>query len=130
MYTAPSGKQYPDSMKELIEFYGEPISTYTREQAIEDGFLIDLNQIIPQNESGFNAPIACTPQVWAVIERTAKGPHHDAHGITWDILWLMRSYYKQESDNARVFRVKIGRQYQYFRAIADGDGITIKLQSE
>lgn len=46
----------------LIEFYGEPISVYTRSQAIDDGFLIDLSE--SAREVGFTVPVAITSEAF------------------------------------------------------------------
>lgn len=42
----------------LIEFYGEPVSVYTRSQAIDDGYLIDLSETA--RGMGFKVPVAIT----------------------------------------------------------------------
>lgn len=42
----------------LIEFYGEPVSVYTRSQAIDDGYLIDLTETA--RGMGFKVPVAIT----------------------------------------------------------------------
>ncbi len=44
----------------LQEIFGDPVSIYTRADALEDGFLVDLNQWIPVHESGYKYPVACT----------------------------------------------------------------------
>jgi len=36
-------------MSSMTEFFGEPISVYTREQAIEDGVLIDVTDTAREN---------------------------------------------------------------------------------
>ena len=38
------------------------ISRYTRQQAIEDGVLVDLTEW--SQEAGFTIPVACTAAVW------------------------------------------------------------------
>lgn len=42
----------------LLEFYGAPISVYTRSQAIDDGYLIDLSETA--RGMGFKVPVAIT----------------------------------------------------------------------
>lgn len=42
----------------LLEFYGEPVSVYTRSQAIDDGYLIDLTETA--RGMGFKVPVAIT----------------------------------------------------------------------
>ena len=36
----------------LTEFFGEPISVYTRQQAIEDGALVDVTEWHPRVRTG------------------------------------------------------------------------------
>ena len=47
-------------------FWGEPISVYTRAQALDDGTLCDLTPIAPRY--GFKIPMACTSGVWHTLE--------------------------------------------------------------
>lgn len=47
----------------MLDFFGEPVSTYTREQAIRDGVLVDVSALA--SESGFKMPVALTAAVWA-----------------------------------------------------------------
>lgn len=68
------------------------IFEYRRKQAIEDGVLVDLNQIIPVHESGYKYPIACTDTVWNIIQRAVedKTKCNDYPGVVWDILHMSR----------------------------------------
>ncbi len=49
-----------DTMREI---FGEPIHTYTRAQAIEDGQLIDVSTTA--REAGIVWPVALTSAAWA-----------------------------------------------------------------
>ena len=65
-------------------FWGEPISIYTRAQALDDGVLVDLTaQARPY---GFKIPFACTEAVWLTVQWTeateARKP--DATGQSTD----------------------------------------------
>ena len=113
---------------------GDIISRYTRAEALEDGFLIDLNQWIPINESGFKYPVACTSGVFAIIERTAKRSK-DYKGIIWDMFHMSRNYYRDITPTTRLFKLKIGRQIQTFKITCEpGDNaepvLTILLHDE
>ena len=46
----------------MTEYFGEPISIYTRAQAIEDGVLVDVSE--SAREAGFKFPVAVTRTVW------------------------------------------------------------------
>ena len=52
--------------KRMEAFWGEPISVYTRAQALDDGTLCDLTPIAPRY--GFKIPMACTSGVWQALE--------------------------------------------------------------
>jgi len=69
----------------------EIISVYTRNQAIEDGFLVDVSDMA--REAGFKWPVAVTRSVWDEVVTPAP---HDAQrgqsekGRLWDVLWMAR----------------------------------------
>ena len=65
----------------------EIISTYSREQAIEDGFLVDVSQSSECQQLGFLCPVALTRAVWdRYVEVPAGVPCQDLHGRLWDLL--------------------------------------------
>ncbi|MFD7161317.1 DUF6573 family protein [Kribbella sp. NPDC059898] len=83
-----------DRMRELIEFYGEPISIYTMAQGIADGALVEAGDMAKEL---FAWPILLTAAAWADCvawndedtERTgAYGQSVD--GRLWDVLWMTR----------------------------------------
>jgi hypothetical protein len=69
----------------------EIISVYTRDQAIEDGFLVDVSVLA--REAGYKWPVAVTRRVWDEIVTPTP---HDAQrgqsekGRLWDVLWMAR----------------------------------------
>jgi hypothetical protein len=69
------------------ELFGEPISVYTRQQAIEDGTLVDVSSVA--KEAGFRYPVAVTRAVWAAIEDIPKDSGQDVQGRLWDILFML-----------------------------------------
>ena len=64
------------------------VSTYRREQAIDDGFLVDVSQLA--KEAGFIVPVAMTIEAWrkCVYWPTDYGSHQDETGRLWDVLYL------------------------------------------
>ena len=77
----------------LADFFGPPISVYTRAQAIEDGTLIDVTETA--REAGFRCPVALTRAVWidcvqwTDADRTTERRRcQDEQGRLWDVLWL------------------------------------------
>ena len=52
------------------EFFGEPISIYTRAQALEDGVLVDVS---PWASGSFRHPVALTQALWALVSDLPQG---------------------------------------------------------
>jgi len=77
----------------LDPIFGEVISTYTREQAIEDGFLIDVSEVA--REAGIRFPVAITRTAWADCVEWAEADskrqtYQDEAGRLWDVLWMAK----------------------------------------
>ncbi len=65
------------------------IHTYTREQAIEDGVLIDVSYM--GRQTGVTIPVVVTQAVWAEYVVVPEGVvGQDERGRLWDILWMFR----------------------------------------
>ncbi len=54
---------HPEAVQSMVEIFGEPISIYTRAQALDDGFLVDVSELA--KEAGFRFPVALTRAAWA-----------------------------------------------------------------
>lgn len=69
----------------------EVIHTYSREQAIEDGVLVDVTPIA--QEAGFKVPVALTDSVWARIEPSERDAQlgQSMEGRLWDVLMVLRA---------------------------------------
>ncbi len=94
----------------MHEIFGEVISRYTRQQAIEDGLLVDLSQ--PDTapliqEAGFTIPVAMTAAafglaVWPIENETADQwlTEHcqDFTGRLWDTLAMLRHAIKKQGN--------------------------------
>jgi hypothetical protein len=91
------------------EVFGAVIHSYSREQALADGVLVDLNKIIPVNESGYKYPVACTSTVWNIIERAVNNPKYcnDYKGVVWDVLQMSRNCPTKRYATGCLFRVVI-----------------------
>lgn len=66
------------------------IYRYTREQAIEDGVLVDLTEW--SKETGFSIPVACTAAVWnqyVVPPEGMKELGQSERGRGHDLLWML-----------------------------------------
>lgn len=72
------------------EFWGEPISKYTRQNAIEDGVLVDVSTMA--KEAGFKFPVAVTNRVWVeliVPDDASRQAGQSQEGRLWDLLWML-----------------------------------------
>ena len=72
-------------------FFGPVISTYSRAQAIDDGFLINAGSMA--REAGFKWPVALTHGAWCDCvtwsdSDTQKQTHQDESGRLWDVLFM------------------------------------------
>ena len=78
------------------------VSVYTRAQAIEDGFLIDVSETA--REAGFRIPVAVTHTVWERLVALPDGycGYQDEAGRLWDVLWMARHYALRASGSDRV----------------------------
>ena len=78
------------------------VSVYTRAQAIEDGFLIDVSETA--REAGFRIPVAVTRTVWSRLVALPEGYRgfQDERGRLWDVLWMARHYALRASGSDRV----------------------------
>ena len=91
------------------EIFGEPISIYTREQALEDGVLVDVTEWASSTTGflgGFTCPVALTQSLWAAIESIPKSLEGiaDVRGRAHDVLWMaslaVRSMIKRDIRDA------------------------------
>ena len=104
--------------------FGEPISVYTRAQAIEDGTLVDLSKVAPDVcAQHYKVSVACTAAVWGVIDRAVKNPRclNDVNGVVHDVLWMSKVCAQVVDTSTRLFKVIIrgaGRKSSYvFKAV-------------
>ena len=76
----------------------EIIHAYSRREALEDGFLVDLGQLA--REAGFRWPLAVTRAVWDVLEPSEelKREGQSWTGRAWDMLCVLRVSLRQSRD--------------------------------
>ena len=82
--------------------FGPVIPAYTRAQAIDDGFLVDVSETA--REAGFTVPVAITRTVWNRLVALPEGYRgfQDERGRLWDVLWMARHYALRAADRDRV----------------------------
>jgi len=63
------------------------IYTYTRQDALRDGVLVDVSDMA--REAGFKWPVAITAEVQGIIDNIPPSQsHQDTAGRLWDVLWM------------------------------------------
>ena len=73
----------------LTELFGEPIFTYTRKQALADGFQIDVTTTA--QEAGIRFPMFITRAVFdAYVTVPPDVSGQDEAGRLWDLVWMTR----------------------------------------
>ncbi len=115
-------KEQVSEPQDLFEIFGEPIHGYTRRQAIDDGFLVDVSETA--REAGFSVPVAMTRAAWAdCVEWTEADSkrqiHQDESGRLWDVLWMTWNYARR--NGSYITRV------QLYRVPRGGRGIRPRL---
>ena len=117
----------------------EVISRYTRKQAIEDGVLVDLTKLFPNDTRIFKYPVACTSAVWSIIESACNYTREDLGAYVWDLCWMSNKPLAivKDEGHERLFKCQIplGTREQLFKIhIGGGDAlepvITIMLPDE
>jgi len=128
----------------MTQIFGEPISSYSRRQAIEDGVLVDLMQEETAGlvrEAGFKFPVAMTSGAWeaAIGPIAGKLPDgQDLKGRLWDVLWMLKIAIRAIRPLATTridFQVRVsGRLVPLYSVVGPGDDaepvITILLPGE
>ena len=126
----------------MTDVFGPVIFSYSRDQAIKDGVLVDLSSTFPSEAGLYKYPVACTSAVWDIVDKAVKNKKHmnDYSGVIWDILWMSRkNIVKRFDSSSHLFRVVIfgvGKKKNFvFKAICgpgdDGSPvITIMLPDE
>lgn len=98
--------EHPDP-GETMAIFGETICSYTREQAIEDGELVDVTEWASAEKGfhgGFTIPVALTRSAWAAIEMipTALEGIADVRGRAHDVLWMASLATRRTNGESRV----------------------------
>lgn len=106
---------------DLVELFGDPIHTYTRQQALDDGFLVDVSSLA--REAGISFPVALTSAAWADCVEWSKADskrqcHQDEAGRLWDVLWMLKLAARRGGSVIR---------YQLYRVPRGGRGVKPRL---
>lgn len=87
------------------------ISSYTAEQAVENGVLVDVSEM--GKEAGFKWPVRITRSVHNLCTPPKSNKIQSYEGRLWDVLWMGFVEIKRDSNNHSgilPYKVKIGRK--------------------
>ena len=103
-------------------FWGEPIHTYTRAEALADGVLFDVTETARQAD--FKVPVALTASVWADVNNLSGryvGAGQSPEGRLWDLLFMAaHAGRRPENGNASTFI------YALIMPVGDGNNYRAK----
>ena len=107
--------------QDLVELFGEPIHTYTRQQALDDGFLVDVSNLA--REAGISFPVALTSAAWADCVEWSEADskrqtYQDEAGRLWDVLWMLKLAARRGGSEIR---------FQLYRVPRGGRGVKPRL---
>jgi hypothetical protein len=80
--------------------FGEVIFSYSRQQAIEDGVLVEVGELA--REAGFKFPTVVTQALEATLRDIPEGSGQDYTGRLWDVLFLAHVTARQAPATDRV----------------------------
>lgn len=84
----------------------EIIHTYTRKQALEDGFQIDVSETA--REAGIRFPVYLTRSVWDQYVQVPEGVDgQDERGRLWDIVYILRCSIQRSNGEELLFKLHI-----------------------
>jgi len=133
-----------NSESTVHELFGKVIYSYTRKQAIEDGYQVLLtgNHATLARRAGWKYPVYLTIGVWEIVLEAvdAEGYWNDLTGVLWDVLSMARHGLDVSTDT-RIFTVSINgcgkkRMYQFYLKVGPTDiddpapAITIMLEED
>ena len=100
-------------MDTTTEIFGDPIYTYTRAQALEDGDQVDVSY--EKGAAVYSTAVFVTSALWAEIVRGQGSDAETRDARLWDVCWMV-SRGRVLSQSARESRVKVGRRVLTVRA--------------
>ena len=113
---------------DTTQLFGEVIYSYTRQQMLEDGYLVDVSETA--KEAGFTLPAALTKAVWEDCVEwndadTKRQTYQDIPGRLWDVVSMASFCARANKDKSSII-------YQIYRVPRGGRGkkarlITLKL---
>lgn len=85
------------------------ISSYSREQAIEDGVLVDLTAAFPREANQYyKVNVCCTSAVWNTIQ-SAVTESYDVASVVYDVIVMSRFKCRKIDECSHLFVVTLDR---------------------
>lgn len=86
--------------------FGDVIFAYTRQDALNDGVLVDCSEMA--REAGIKYPVALTRAAWDQYVRVPEGVDgQDENGRLWDILWMFKCGAMRARSNTMIFSLMV-----------------------
>jgi len=100
-------KDTSDSHGQLFELK-DIIYSYSREQAIEDGVLVDISNDELTKNAGFKVPVCLTRAVFSLCE-VPEGLEglQDFKGRLWDVLWMAVNAFRTFKEDKHLVPFKV-----------------------
>ena len=89
----------------LEEVFGKVISTYTRQDAIKDGVLINISNTSEVYDAGFKIPVCLSSHLFDKINNLEK-EGQDFNGRLWDVCYMASLAYRRNKKELVEFKVK------------------------
>lgn len=95
----------------MISIFGEIIHSYTREEALNDGVLIDVSTLV--SNTGFKYPVAFTSNLYSkIVDIPKEYSWQDVKGRINDILFMARIKARKAINSSFIFEL-ILPHYKY-----------------
>jgi hypothetical protein len=91
--------------------FGDVISMYTTARGVEDGVLVDVDNVNPtmRAEAGFKIKVYMTRAAYELcvaLSPAAERACNDINGRLWDVLWMLRCAARAAQGSDLSFRLK------------------------
>jgi hypothetical protein len=100
------------NMKEAEEIFGEAISVYTRDQAHEDGILVDLSKL--EGAKLFKHPVSFTSNLYNRLMKGEGTKPNVLDARVWDVCWMSIMAVKAQGRDSGTedvfFKVIVGKE--------------------
>ena len=108
------------------EIFGDPISCYSRADALRDGVLIVADPRICK-EAGIRWPVAISDHLWGYIEpdNLDSMPGQSVSGRLWDLLWMFTLAVKRQTGPSDRFTYRVTFQTKTGKTRARAETITV-----